>query len=227
MTITLTSATRIAGTVQAAATTHTLSADLEADLVRRKLATYVTPPGLGGVGVPVTAQTDPLTGVVEKLLAAGASIPPVVVIGQQHVAVSKTDADTNEATLYSLTIPAMTMGPNDALRISTLWTVPSSATNKTLKVKIGATAFMNLVQTTTVSTERPTLIRNRNARNSQIAFNAGAGNGVGSNAGGNQAGSIDFAQEQTLTITGTWGTAGAGSNSITLESVLVELIRAA
>jgi len=35
----------------------------------------------------------------------------------------------------------------------------------------------------------------------------------------------DFALAQDVTITAQWGSAGSGSNSITLESALVELLR--
>lgn len=172
----------------------------------------------------VSAIVNELTGGIRKLLAAGASISPTIVLGQQHTPVRKTDADTNAAALFSLVIPGGTMGPNDALRINTLWTVPNSATQKKLKVTLGGTEFMNSWQTTIVSLERPVLIRNRNAVNSQVAFNAGQSTGFGNNTGNNAFGAVDMSVDQTLAVVGEWGTAGAGSNVITLESVLVELL---
>ncbi len=60
MTITLTRPVRIGGVELAAATTQTLSADVEADLVARGCATYATNPMIGGQ-VPVMADFDPLT----------------------------------------------------------------------------------------------------------------------------------------------------------------------
>ena len=50
----------------------------------------------------------------EMAFAAGG----VTVLGAQHTAITKTDADTAEATLYTLTIPGGTMGPNDTLRVT-------------------------------------------------------------------------------------------------------------
>lgn len=61
MTITLTSAVLIAGAVEAADTTHTLDAAVEADLVRRGLAAYVAAPvrgGLDGLQVREVAAAD-------------------------------------------------------------------------------------------------------------------------------------------------------------------------
>ena len=72
MTILLTQATRIAGTPVAAGTQQTLEASLEADLVTRKMATYISDPAATLSDVPVTYRKT-LTGVVE-LLANGVQI---------------------------------------------------------------------------------------------------------------------------------------------------------
>jgi len=65
MTILLNQAVRVGGSVLAAATTQTLAADLEADLVQRKMATYISNPADALSDVPVRAKVNPLTGVIE------------------------------------------------------------------------------------------------------------------------------------------------------------------
>ena len=64
MTILLTQATRIAGIPVAAGTQQTLEASLEADLVARKMATYISDPATALSDVPVTARKT-FTGGVE------------------------------------------------------------------------------------------------------------------------------------------------------------------
>lgn len=66
MTILLTQAIQVAGVTQPAGTTLTLEAGLEADLVTRKCATFVSRPDQG-ITAEVFARTDPLTGVIELL----------------------------------------------------------------------------------------------------------------------------------------------------------------
>jgi lysophospholipase L1-like esterase len=63
MTIILTKPVRVGGVELAAATTQTFAADVEADLVARKSATYTTNPMLGGQ-VPVMADVNNFTGSV-------------------------------------------------------------------------------------------------------------------------------------------------------------------
>jgi hypothetical protein len=65
MTILLSQAVRVGGVVLAAGTTQTLAADLEADLVTRKIATYTVAPMKSTV--PLFWENDPLTGGLEIL----------------------------------------------------------------------------------------------------------------------------------------------------------------
>lgn len=81
MTILLTQATRIAGTPVAAGTQQTLEASLEADLVARKMATYISDPAATLSDVPVTSRKT-LNGVIElwangeQVTAGGGGINP-------------------------------------------------------------------------------------------------------------------------------------------------------
>ncbi|WP_333858626.1 hypothetical protein [Denitromonas sp.] len=65
MTVTLTTATRIGGAVVASGTTDTYDPAIEADLVSRGMATYVSRQGVMDTGVHVMAVSNPITGGVE------------------------------------------------------------------------------------------------------------------------------------------------------------------
>ena len=65
MTIALTTATRVVGVVVAPATTATYDPAIEADLVSRGMATYVSRQGVMDTGVPVMVVSNPPTGGVE------------------------------------------------------------------------------------------------------------------------------------------------------------------
>lgn len=67
MTILLSQAVRVGGTVLAAGTTQTLAADIEADLVHRKMATYTSDPATALNDVPVKANVNPLTGKIQTI----------------------------------------------------------------------------------------------------------------------------------------------------------------
>ena len=71
MTILLSQAVRVGGAVLAAGTTQTMAADLEADLVTRKMATYTVAPMKSTV--PLFGENDPLTGGL-TFLAGGEDI---------------------------------------------------------------------------------------------------------------------------------------------------------
>ncbi len=160
--------------------------------------------------------------------AAGAArwtyLNPVEVLGRQHTGATKTDADTAEATLYSLAIPADALGPNDLLRVTAVWSYPNSATSKTMRIRVGGTLVFSGSATTTASLSAQAQVANRDALNAQVGKPT-ALSSFGTNAAAPFTGTLDFAQAQPVTVTAQWGTAGTGSNGIILQSVLVELLR--
>lgn len=191
---------RIAGAVNAAGSIVTLGVSAEAELVSR--------------GVAVWSGSD-----LTKLPGS----EHIILLGQQHVAASKSDLDANEsASLYTLELPGSTLGPNSALRITQLWTVPTGAATKRLRGRFGGVVLWNIDLSTHVTYHYMFILRNRNSRASQVAQpnNTAPWGTFASNAV--QTFSVDFAAAQTLTITAQWPVAGAGSNNITLESVTVE-----
>ena len=148
---------------------------------------------------------------------------PSETLGYQHTDASKSDADADESdpALYSLVIPAYTLGRNSTVEIESLWTFPATGT-KSLRVRFGGNVLLNLSITTNVALRHVLRFSNRNSMSAQIAqpnnsasFSTFASNAV-------QTYTIDFATDQTLTLTGQWGAAGSGSNSITLNSVIVK-----
>lgn len=72
MPIMLLQSVRVGGSVLAAGSTQNLDAALEADLVHRAVARYISNPATALHTVPVTAKTDQLTGEVE--ISAGVMI---------------------------------------------------------------------------------------------------------------------------------------------------------
>lgn len=108
-----------------------------------------------------------------------------------------------EVVLFSGTIPGGSLGPNGIIRITELLTHTNSSNGKTPRVKLGSMAFFSVTYTSGQTTiQAQTIIRNRNAENSQV------GNAVGNpgfstgSTGGVVTGSIDTATSQPITITG-------------------------
>lgn len=146
-------------------------------------------------------------------------IPKEVVLAQSAVQVSHT-GDTNETTFATVTIPANSMGPNGRLEITTLWSYTNSGNNKTLKVKLGASSFVNITATTTATDQTFTQISNRNSASSQVGFASTSGNGVGGSTGSLVTASIDTTADASLTITGTLASSG---ETVALEGYIIKL----
>jgi hypothetical protein len=143
-------------------------------------------------------------------------------IWQQHTPVS-VPAVTTESIVYSFTVPGNTMGPNDTLRVTTLWTTTSSANNKICAVKFGGSTVGTFTVTTSATYKEQRQMSNRGVQNSQVVYTTGNGGfGTSNTAVGTL--SVDTSQDQVLTVSGTKASAG---ETLTLESVVVEIIAAA
>lgn len=146
----------------------------------------------------------------------------VSVLGGQNTPVSKSDADGAEsAALYSLLIPANTLGANSFLELNLLWTVPSSVDAKRLRGRFGGVVLWNFDLTTHVSYNQRFVLYNRNSLSSQVAQGNNVSWAVPLGSSPAQAFSVDFGSDQVFTVTAQWPVAGAGSNNITLEAVQV------
>jgi hypothetical protein len=126
------------------------------------------------------------------------------------------DADTLKKTLQSVVIPGGLMGVLGGIDYETSWTLNNTAGTKTLRVELGATAFMAVVQTTVVSFADRRWIRNRGAANSQVgSISQTAGSSFSASAVALPTGAVDTTADATLTISGQKNTAG---DVLTLES---------
>lgn len=143
-------------------------------------------------------------------------------LGKSGVASAHT-GDTAEAILATITIPANAIGANGVLRVTSLWSMPSSANAKTLRHRlggIGGTAIYSLAVTTVANMRVDSTTIAANATNAQNTISSGprgtdlllTGNTVVTSA-------IDMTAAQTLVIT---GQLGLGSETITLIGYSVE-----
>lgn len=130
-----------------------------------------------------------------------------------------TTGDTNENTLATITIPAGAMGANGIVRITTVHSYTNSANTKILRVKFGGTTFVSLSTTTSATNRHQVQIFNRNATNSQVGQTTTIS--FGNSSGAALTSAVDTTAEVTVLIT---GQNGLGSETITLESYLVEVI---
>lgn len=157
------------------------------------------------------------------------------VLHQSGVPVTNTGIGTSEINLVSTPYPPL--GPNDSLRITSLWNVGGTATNtKTLLIKIGQTscvplspcnintAFfsgtMNSASLITASTL--TMMRNASATNSQVGFSIANTTGLGAIAGALTTGTVQTSAGGFINFDCTTNTSSA--DSCTLEGYTVELI---
>lgn len=130
---------------------------------------------------------------------------------------------TNETTLFSGTIPGGSMGANGIVRITTLWSFSGANGTRRGRIKFNGASFTDYSNAATVNAwHNLTMIRNRNATNSQIGFVAGSASSLVTTTSTNVTASHDTTADIPLLITGQLGNA---SDSMTLESVLVEIIK--
>lgn len=144
--------------------------------------------------------------------------PQTIILAQSAVAASVTGTVT-ETALATVTIPAGSLGANGLVEVIAVWTTTNSANNKSLKVKLGSTAFLNVTATTTASAQTFTRAANRNSTSSQLGYSAGA-TGFSTSTGANFTASLDTTADVTLTITGTLTNTG---ETITLEGYTVRI----
>ena len=170
-------------------------------------------------------KTDPLTG--GSYVLANGLIMPGSYLGRSAVASSITDSPAQsitESTLQTLVIPANTLGVNDGIEISILYSCTNTAATKRIRGRFGGSVLWNLDLTTHLTFRQDFILRNRNSLSSQIA--QAASTTIFSPVGsvGVQAFTLDFAAEQTFTLTGQFPVAGTSLNTLAIEQYSVTLI---
>jgi hypothetical protein len=144
------------------------------------------------------------------------------VLAKSAVAVTHT-GDTTETALATITIPAGALGPNGAIRITSLMQNNNNANAKTLRYRFGTisgTDYLGYSTTTNITHQGQRLIQNRNSASSQIAFPAGITNAYAATNVAPTTSAVNTAVSTTLVITGQLANA---ADTVTLESYLVEL----
>lgn len=138
---------------------------------------------------------------------------------------------TAETELKRVVIPAGAVGPSGCIRITTQWGYPSSANNKTPRVKFGingvaigsaSTVRGSANLTTTQVFRDQVVIQNVNSQSSQVYYQpAITGGGWGTNASAAGTASVDTSGSIDIIFTGQLANSG---ETLTLQHYLVEIM---
>ncbi len=151
----------------------------------------------------------------------GGNIPRV--LAKSAVAVTA-PADTAENVLATITIPAGLLGTNGAVRINARYTVTNNANVKTVYTRFSGAAgtiYGTAALTSMTGGTIDTNIANRNATNSQVGNSIVARDDNVFINGTTLTSAVDTTAATTIILAATKAT---GSDTVTLESYLVELI---
>jgi hypothetical protein len=117
------------------------------------------------------AEFDPV--IESALIAEGDAVEystvelPVEVLSSYAYPIACISTGTDEI-LASFTIPGGILGPNSIIQITPLWTFPSTANEKKLKVKVGGITIYSATRTTSTKEGPLVVLANRNSLTSQI-----------------------------------------------------------
>lgn len=130
---------------------------------------------------------------------------PIEILAGSAVPISCTLTNVDEI-LASFTIAAGVLGVNSILQIEPLWTFPSSANSKVLKIKIAGVTVYAATRTASAKESPLFVLANRNALNSQLQpYDS---NYVTAGSGTPQTFTIDFSANVSVEITGQRANAG-------------------
>lgn len=154
------------------------------------------------------------------MLRAQSSRRSPIVVGQSAVAASVTGTLT-ETTLASITIPGGMMGVNGVLRVIPLFSMTNNANTKTFNIRLGGILINTPVVASVAAIQMLSLIRNRNAQNSQVSFTPANTTGLGTAGAAVLAVNVDTSVDQVLALSGVLSNTG---DTITLEGYTVEVL---
>ena len=155
-------------------------------------------------------------------------------LAQQHTDSAVSDATTDETILFTYTIPAGKIGPNDSLVVKLIWKFDNANTaNRNRRIRLGGISGTQMQYDAsgsgTLGFVDEVVIHARGVTNSQISTRV-LGNSApfgSQSAGAYATASRDMTVAQDLVVTGAWATSGDGTHNITLMSATVDLVRAA
>jgi hypothetical protein len=142
-----------------------------------------------------------------------------VILANTNVASSTTGSLTDNA-LQTVIMAGNTMGPNSSLRITTLWSYSNNANTKTVRIKVGTALIVQSSFTTTGVFMAEVWFRNRGSQASQV-WVGGGNSGLGTGGGPLGTSTVDTSVDQSIVFS---GQNGVGTDTIVLESFLIELI---
>lgn len=144
-----------------------------------------------------------------------------LVLGGSAVASAHT-GDTTKTELARCRIPALL--PNSRLRVTTMWSVTGSTNAKTLAFEYGGSTFLGRSESTssTVSLRDQREICNRGSTASQVVLPTASMASFGVNTAAPTARTVETNIAKDLIF---YGTLALDSETVTLESWLVELLQ--
>lgn len=147
----------------------------------------------------------------------------IIVLDMSQDGTTMSTTSASAATLRTYTLPAGTMGANDAVRITTLWTFLNNANAKFGYVDFGGSLVFNEnLASKGVTCHTMHIVRNRNATNAQVSHN-NAREGVFENTtGAVHTAAVDTSADIDIRIRAV----SDGTDTVTCESVIIELLRA-
>ena len=148
-----------------------------------------------------------------------------VVLARGNTDLTVTAASTAEVDIASFDVPAGLIGTNGMLEVTHFWEATNNANVKTMRVKLGGTAFFaNAAALNSSAIFLPPITRiwNRNSQSVQMAFAAANGNTTIATGTAKTTGAVDTSAATTLAISGQKAT---GSDTLTLLGYSVRLVR--
>lgn len=139
----------------------------------------------------------------------------------QGIGAAPLTGSTGETTLATIRVPAGLLGANGQLEITTLWSMTNNANVKTFRVKLGSTTFAQIALASFLGYQHFTRIINRNNPALQVSMPATTSIVFGGTGGGLATGTVDTAQDQSLTIT---AQLAVGTDTVTLEGYSVRAL---
>lgn len=158
----------------------------------------------------------------------GGGVSPILVVSNDNTQsqLLGTGANTTETVLKTVTLPAL--AANSTIDIDSLWSLSSSANNKTIRIRlngVGGTVLMLFVETTNVCRQHKTIVRNNNSASAQKFFSGSVTVGYGPTTAPMATAAIDTSVPVTLVFTAALSAGAATAlEQINCEGITVKVI---
>lgn len=152
--------------------------------------------------------------------------PRSALIHIKPTAASLPDTTTTETDLWSFTIPAGLLGPNDLISAAYFWNYTNNTTLKDMKLYFGEQVWMQTTTNAGAGFRGTSYAAMRNSQVNQVWASAlhGVAYADGSNSsGGSNLRTVDTKQDVVIKAAAKWASGAGGTNKITLEYVAIRL----